>query len=184
MNANTKTIALRPVEMTGEVMEDLERRGLILRICPNHDELSAPLGETQWKMLYEPQEGYGPHKLISVTVNREEFAAFGVHPDNEEFWLVGDSDTQPLFLAIALISPEELAAKIAAGTLEASDFIALRVKYNDPWVSFFVMRANVPHGEAIVNAGKRPPTFYVTESRDLPLPLTDMGDYRLKALCE
>jgi hypothetical protein len=179
-----KIIGLRPVEMTGEVMEFLERRGLITRLCPNHDELAPPLGEIAWKMLYEPKEGYGPHKIISVTVNREEFAAFGVHPDNEEFWLIGDDDTQPMYLAISLISAEELGAKISAETLEASDFIALRVKYNDPTVSFFVMRENVPHGEAIVNAGKRPPSFYVTESRDLPLPLTDMGDYRLKVLHE
>ncbi|MDR0651932.1 MAG: hypothetical protein LBG12_01365 [Synergistaceae bacterium] len=175
-----KIIELSPVEMTGDVMEFLERRGLITRLCPNRHELAPPLGETAWKTLYEPKDGYGPHKLISVTVNREEFASFGVHPDNEEFWLIGDADTQPMYLAISLVTAEELGAKTAAGTLEPSDFIALRAKYNDPLVSFFVMLANVPHGEAIVNAGKRPPTFYVTESRDLPLPLTDMGDYRLK----
>ncbi|MDR1580618.1 MAG: hypothetical protein LBS35_09700 [Synergistaceae bacterium] len=179
-----KIIDLRPVEMTVEVMELLERRGLIVRLCPNHDELAPPLGETAWKMLYEPKEGYGPHKLIAVTVNREEFAGFGTHPDNEEFWLIGDEDTQPMYLAISLITAEELGAKISAGALESSDFIALRVKYNDPHVSFFVMRSGVPHGEAIVNVGKRPPAFYVTESRDLPLPLTDMGDYRLKVTRE
>jgi hypothetical protein len=179
-----KTIGLNPVEMTVDVMEFLERRGLIIRLCPNHDELAPPPGEIAWKTLYEPKEGYGPHKLISVTVNREEFAAFGVHPDNEEFWLIGDDDTQPMYLAVSLISEKGLRAKIAAGTLEASDFVALRAKYNDPGVSFFVMRANVPHGEAIVDVGKRPPTFYVTESRDLPLPLTDLGDYRLRVLRE
>ncbi|MDR1508580.1 MAG: hypothetical protein LBS53_02970 [Synergistaceae bacterium] len=179
-----KIIGLSPVEMTGDVMEVLERRGLITRLCPNHDELAPPLGEIAVKTLYEPKEGYGAHKLISVTVNREEFAGFGVHPDNEEFWLIGDADTQPMYLAVSLLSAEELDSKIAGGSLESSDFITLRVKYNDPWVSFFVMHANVPHGEAIVNTGKRPPTFYVTESRDLPLPLTDMGDYRLKVLSE
>jgi hypothetical protein len=168
--------------MTVQVMEDLEKRGLIIRLCPNHDELEAKPGETLWKLLYEPKEGYGPHRLISVTVNREEFAGFGTHPDNEEFWLVGDSDTQPMYLAIALISKDELDAKIAAQTLSSEDFITLHVKYNDPEASFFVMRANVPHGEAIVNHGKRPPTFYVTESRDLPLPLTVMGDYNLNVL--
>jgi hypothetical protein len=177
-----KTLGLSPVEMTGDIMESLERRGLITRLCPNHDELAPPLGETAWKMLYEPREGYGPHKLISVTVNREEFAAFGVHPDNEEFWLIGDSDTQPLYLAVSLLTAEALSAKIAGGTLEASDFVALRVTATAPRDSLFVTRATAPHGEASVNAGKRPPTLYVTESRDLPLPLTDMGDYRLKIL--
>ncbi|MDR1965801.1 MAG: hypothetical protein LBQ36_03750 [Synergistaceae bacterium] len=175
-------IGLRPVEMTERVMEDLERRGLIIRLCPNHDELDAPRGQTVWKLLYEPKEGYGPHRLISVTVNREEFAGFGTHPDNEEFWLIGDSDTQPMYLAIALVSREELDAKISDHTLSPGDFITLRVKYNDPAVSFFVMLEGVPHGEAILDRGKRPPTFYVTESRDLPLPLTDMGDYKLEVI--
>ncbi|MDR2470421.1 MAG: hypothetical protein LBD27_08120 [Tannerella sp.] len=174
------TLKLQPVEMTGEVMKDLERRGLILRLCPGHDELDAPLGETLWKLIYEPKEGYGPHRLITVTVNRVEFAAFGTHPDNEEFWLIGNADTQPMFLAIALICAKELDQKIANRTLQAKDFIALRVKYNDPEVSFFVMRANVPHGEAILDKGKRPASFYVTESRDLPLDFTAFGDYRLK----
>jgi hypothetical protein len=174
------TIYLRPVEMTGQIMEDLEKRGLIMRLCPKHDELDAPPGETLWKLLYTPKEGYGPHRLITVAVNREEFAGFGVHPDNEEFLLIGDDNTQPMYLAISFLNEAELAAKIAAETLAESDFIALRVKYNDPEVSFFVMRAGVPHGEAIVNGGKKPASFYVTESLNLPLDLTAFGNYELK----
>jgi hypothetical protein len=165
--------------MTERVMAELEEKGLIIRLCPGHDDLDAPPGETVWKLLYEPKEGYGPHRLISVTVNREGFAGFGTHPDNEEFWLVGNGDTQPLYLAISFLSEAELAAKIAAGSLEESDFIALRLKYNDPALSFFVMRAGVPHGEAIVDCKKRPPSFYVTESLTLPLNLTAFGDYEL-----
>jgi hypothetical protein len=177
-------IELRPVEMTEEVMRDLEGRGLVIRLCPNRHELDAPPGETPWKLLYEPKEGYGPHRLISVTVNREEFAGFGTHPDNEEFWLIGDPGTQPMYLVISLISASELGERISGKTLSEDDFIALRVKYNDPWASFFVMLAGVPHGEAISGTGKRPPTFYVTESRDLPLSLTNMGDYKLKIALE
>ena len=170
---------LHPVEMTEQVMIDLEKKGLIIRLCPGHDELNAPQGETLWKLIYEPKEGYGPHRLITVTVNREEFAGFGTHPDNEEFWLLGSEDTQPMYLVISLLTPEKLAAKIGAGALEKNDFIALHIKYNDPRVSFFVMRAGVPHGEAIVNRGKRPPSFYVTESLNLPLDLTPFGDYQI-----
>jgi hypothetical protein len=174
------TLNLKPVEMTEQVMVGLEKKGLIIRLCPGHDELNAPRGETLWKLLYEPKEGYGPHRLITVTVNREEFAGFGTHPDNEEFWLLGSEDTQPMYLAISFLAAEKLAAKIDAGILEENDFIALRIKYNDPEVSFFVMCAGVPHGEAIVNRGKRPPSFYVTESLNLPLDLTRFGDYQIK----
>ena len=173
-------LELRPAEMTEDVMKELEERGLIIRLCPNHDELPAPPGETLWRLIYEPKDGYGPHRLITVTVNREEFAGFGSHPDNEEFLLIGDADTQPLFIVIALVSADELNEKISSRTLRTDDFIALRARFNDPRVSFFVMRAGVPHGEATADEGKRPPSFYVTESRDLPLDLTVFGDYRLK----
>lgn len=174
-----KRLAIPSTEMTPEVMADLEARGLILRLCPNHEALDAPKGETTWRLMYEPKEGYGPHRLITIRVNREPFAGFGTHPDCEEFWCVGDPDTQPMYLAIALIGNDELNEKIRAGTLSEADFIMLRVRYNDPAVSFFVMRAGVPHGEAIVDHGKPPAAFYVTESRDLPLILTDFGDYEL-----
>ena len=43
------------------------------------------------------------------------------------------------------------------------------------------MLADVPHGEAIVPvAGKPAPSFYVTESRDLPLDVIDLRKYRLR----
>lgn len=174
------SLELRPAEMTESVMKDLEERGLIIRLCPNHDALPAAPGETLWRLVYEPKDGYGPHRLITVTVNREEFAGFGTHPDNEEFLLIGDAETQPLFIVIALVSAGELDEKISSRTLRPDDFIALRARFNDPRVSFFVMRAGVPHGEAIADEGRRPPSFYVTESRDLPLDLTVFGDYRLK----
>ncbi|MFP3089496.1 hypothetical protein LQZ21_04125 [Treponema sp. TIM-1] len=174
---------LKAVEMTEQIMESLEKKGLIMRLCPGHDELDTPYGETLWKLIYEPKEGYGPHRLITVTVNREEFAGFGTHPDNEEFWLLGDSNTQPMYLIISFLTGETLAKKISDGTLQESDFITLHIKYNDPSVSFFVMRAGVPHGEAIVDRGRRPPSFYVTESLNLPLNLIPFGNYQIK-ICD
>jgi len=72
-----------------------------------------------------------------------------------------------------------LLAKVAAGIVSPADFVCLRVKWNDPEVSFFTMLADVPHGEAITAAEGRNPTFYVTESRDLPNDLFDLGGYEL-----
>lgn len=176
-----KILLLNPVEMSAEIMEDLEKLGLIIRLCPNRDDTPfAKQGEAFGKTLYEPIEGYGPHKIITVIVNRETFSGFGTHPDNEEFILIGNDNTQPLYLAIAYLTRENLDKKIATKTLEASDFIALHVRYNDPAVSFFVMKAGVPHGEAIIDLGRKPASFFVTESRDLPLDLTDFCDYLLQ----
>ena len=174
-----KRLAIKPTDMTREVMAELEARGLIIRLCPGHEAFEAPAGETTWRLMYEPREGYGPHRLIAIRVNREAFAGFGTHPDNEEFWCVGSEDVQPMYLAIALISNDRMMEKIADRTLSEDDFVMLRIRYNDPEVSFCVMCAGVPHGEAIVDHGKAPAAFYVTESRDLPLDLTDMGEFEL-----
>lgn len=173
------TIRLRPVEMTPAVMQDLEDRGLIIRLCPNHHELPVRPGQTLGKSIYESAPAYGPHKLITVTVDRPNFAAFGAHPDNEEFLLIGDPDTKPLYLAVALYRREELDRRIAARRLGADDFVCLRVKYNDPEVSFFTMLADVPHGEAVANGAGRPASFYVTEPCDMGIELTAFGDYEL-----
>ena len=89
-----KQIKIPPTEMTREVMMDLEAWGLIIRLCPGHEDFDAPKEETTWQLMYEPKEEYGPHRLISIRVNREAFAGFGTHPDNEEFWCIGDPDTQ------------------------------------------------------------------------------------------
>jgi len=53
------------------------------------------------------------------------------------------------------------------------------VTYNDPYVSFFTMLADVPHGEASADAEGRPPSFYVTEPCDMGIAFTDFGNYEL-----
>ena len=174
-----KKITFEPVEMTAAVMQDLEDRGLIIRLCPNHHELDAKPGETLGESVYESDKQYGAHKLITVTVNRSTFEAFGTHPDNEEFLFIGDPDTKPMFLVVALHRRVALDQKIADGTLAADDFVCLRVTYNDPQVSFFTMLADVPHGEAIADGDGRAPSFYVTEPCDMGIDFTDFGEYEL-----
>ncbi len=164
-------LALPSVPMTPAIMADLERRELIIRLGPRRHDLPAAPGQTL--------DRYGPHMLISVTINRVPFADFATHPDNEDFLLLGDPATKPLFLVVALMRRPALAAKVAAGTLSPADFVCLEVKWNDPKVSFFTMLADVPHGEAITATEGVCPTFYVTESRDLPNDLFDFGPYEL-----
>jgi hypothetical protein len=173
-------ITLHSVEMSPSVMEDLEKRGLIIRLCPRNHELPARPGETLWEPIYDSAESLGPHRLITVSVNSTAFAEFGTHADNEEFLLIGDSTMKELHLVIALRSQEEIQRKALENTLTGADFICLRARFNDPEVSFFTMRANVPHGEVVGHADGRPATFYVTEPRDLETDLTDLGSYRLE----
>jgi hypothetical protein len=174
-----KSILLAPVPMTPEVMADLERRGLIIRLGARRHDLPAEPGQTLDRPIYKSAERYGPHMLISVTVNRVPFTDFATHPDNEDFIFLGDPETRPLYLVVALMRRPELAARVVAGTLSPADFVCLKVKWNDPAVSFFTMLAEVPHGEAVTQTGGRSPTFYVTEGRDLPNDLFDFGPYEL-----
>ena len=174
-----KQLTLKPVEMTPATMQALEDRRLIIRLCPNHHELPARPGETLGASIYESAAAWGPHKLITVTVNRCTFDAFGTHPDNEEFLLIGDPGTKPMYLAVCLHRKDELARKIAGHRLTPDDFVCLRVKYNDPEVSFFTMLADVPHGEAVADVDGRPASFYVTEPRDMGIEPTDFGGYEI-----
>ena len=86
-----------------------------------------------------------------------------------------------MYLAVARCLRAEFEEKVKTGRLSAADLVMIECRYNDPEVSFFAMRADVPHGEAIVPvAGKPAPSFYVTESRDLPLDVIDLRKYRLR----
>jgi hypothetical protein len=176
----SEVIWLEPIDMTPELMKDLEKRGLIIRLSPRNHELPAPAGETLWEPIYDSAESLGPHRLITVSVNATTFAEFGTHADNEEFLLIGDDSMKPLYLAVALCDAAAIAAKAEREDLSASDFVCLRVKYNDPEVSFFTMLGGVPHGEAVAEAPGRPATFYVTEPRDIETDLTDFGPYELR----
>lgn len=165
--------------MTTDVMADLERRNLIFRLGARRHELPAQWGQTLDQSVYNSDDRYGPHKLLTVTVNRVGFAEFATHPDNEDFLMLGDPDTKPLYLAIALMRRAELEARIAAGTVTPADFVCLEIAWNDPDVSFFTMRADVPHGEAITATEGHPPSFYVTEGRDLPNDEIAFGGFEL-----
>ena len=174
-----KKVLMKPVEMTPAIMRKLEQKGCIIRLRPKAHELNPRAGETVSEDLYVSDKRFGPHKLITVTVNRAAFAAFGTHPDNEEFLLIGDPRTKPMYLAVALCKKNELARKIKTRKLSARDFICLRVKYNDPEVSFFVMLKDVPHGEATVAERGKPGSFYVTEPACMGYERTDFGEFEL-----
>ena len=177
-----RTLKIPVREMTKEIMEAMEEEGLIVRLAPHHHDIETPCGSTGFEALYEGAEGYGPHKIIALTVNRENFPGFGTHPDQEEFWLIGDNAAKPMYILVARMELSAFQRKVREETLTADDFYLLRAKYNDPEVSFFVMKKGIPHGEGIFDTEGVCPSFYVTESRDLPLDLCDMGNYEIEPI--
>lgn len=174
-------IDLQPVEMTPEVMQVLEDRGLIIRLHPGKHAAAVGRNQSNSAVIYASEDRYGPHKLIVATINAlEPFPNFGTHDDNEEFLLIGDPGTKPVYLIVGLEKKAELEKKIATGTLSAGDFVALHLRYNDPYVSFFTMLKDVPHGEVTVDGPGVPGSFYVTEPRDIVILSTDFGEYQVR----
>jgi hypothetical protein len=118
--------------------------------------------------------------LVAVINNLTAHAfAFGTHDENEEFILVGDPNTKPMWLIVAMCLEEELKKKIAIKFLLSDDFIAVLAKYNDPEVSFLKIQKHVPHSEGTTSGCVKPPSFCVTESRDNTLNRTEFGDYQI-----
>ena len=174
-------LTLNPLEMTPAVMQSLEDKGLIIRLCPGHHSAVTRHNESGNAVIYASQPENGPHKLIVATINALDVAPyFGTHVDNEEFLLIGDATTKPFYLLVALCKRAELEEKIKTHTLSAQDFAALHVRFNDPEVSFFVMLKDVPHGEVTVDGPGTPASFYVTEPRDITTELVDLMDYQLR----
>jgi len=178
----TQLIEVQAVEMTPAVMQDLEDRGAIIRLAPNRHTPSVAKGDNRDELIYQSDPAHGPHQLIAVTVDSPRFGNFGIHTDNEEFMLIGDPATKTMVIMVALCSQEELEQKAASGTLGASDFIALRAKYNDPEVSFFTMLKDIPHGEAAAEGEGKPGSFYVTEPGNMATHVTDFGDYDVRVV--
>ncbi|MCJ7713730.1 hypothetical protein MUO66_04655 [Candidatus Bathyarchaeota archaeon] len=175
----TIKIQLKSTRMSLSIMQMLEEKKKIIRLCPNHHELNPKDNSCLNKCLYASDKKYGPHMVIAVTVNWFEPLAFGTHDENEEFILVGGPHIKPMWLIIAMCSEEDLKKKITNKSLVSDDFIAVLVKYNDPEVSFFTMLKHVPHGEVTTSGSEKPPSFYVTESKNNTLNKTEFGEYQL-----
>lgn len=164
-------LKLKPVSADEKIMRELEERGLIMRLTPGGHAFEVRNGEAEGRDIYVSEEKYGAHKLISAVIDSPSFSAFGAHADNEEFILLGGVNERPLYLLISYLTADGLKRKTADNTVAASDFICLDCKFNDPYLSFFTMLKNVPHGEASAPGNGKPPSFYVTEPSKLGIDL-------------
>ncbi len=174
-----QTISLNPVQATDEVMTMLEQKDLIFRIKPRHNGLNPGQEDIAFTPVYVSDEAFGPHRLLAVTINRSTFPDFGWHSENEEFIIVGESDTKPLYLLTATVKKDELQRKIDEGSVSEEDFLLLDLTYNDANTSIFTMKKDVPHTEATKPGAGKPPSFYVTESDKIDLIKVDLKGYEL-----
>jgi hypothetical protein len=174
-----KPLVIKVEQMNEENMQHLESLGLIERLMPSRKKhrLTVLPGEGRGEKIYESDASYGSHTLFKCTINYSDFIKFAIHPDNEEFLLLGGIEEKDLLLLIAYDTYDVFIEKYNTNRLKSEDFICLKCVFNDPKLSFFVMKKNVPHGESTIGTGL-PSTFYVTEGSRLPLnqiPLEHLG---------
>lgn len=171
-------LKLHPKIGTPELLDELEVKGVIRRIYPNRDILDVKMGESKHVSIYESQSKYGPHKLIAVTINQMQPTTLTYHSDDEDFMLLGASKT-PMVLIVSLDYHDVLEEKIRLKKLSEDDFISIVVPFNDPYMSFFTMRAGYAHVETCLYESMDPPSFYVGECRDLDENRIDFKDYEI-----
>jgi hypothetical protein len=172
-------LVVKPVKATEKLMEFLEGRGVITRICPGHDHLVTAKGEARNETVYSTEPRFGPHKLICVTINTTEPRNFMYHSDKEDFMLIDKQGAEELILTMGLLHKDELNRRIEEGIISAEDFISIICEANDPYLSFFTMNPYYPHVETCRVTSDNPPSFYVGEPRDLDENLIDLKGYQL-----
>lgn len=172
-------ITIKPVDATAEIMAFLEDKGVIRRLLPGRDRLKVEPGDSKWREIYAAQDRFGPHKLIAVTINREQPQALAYHSDAEDFMLIDSPDAADLILTVALVPYDKLQEKIRENTVSQEDFMALRCRANDPLTSFFTMNPYYAHVETCGHVSDCPPSFYVAESRHLDENAIDFKGYQL-----
>ena len=172
-----KTIRLKPVRVTKQLLRRLEQRGLIttLKATP------GCLKESRVDLIYKTAEKYGPQKLICVG-KMDLNIQMTVHGDKEELLILTSTPKKykPLYLIVAMDKINVFRKKVKNGALKAKDIMAIELKYNDPATSIFMMNGNVPHCEVTVAGRGQHPLFFVTEPAELSFKIIDTQNYKLE----
>ncbi len=176
-------VTLIPKLMDESIMEELEGLGVIKRLLPkslqnpHQNEVSEETNRVV--TCYATGREYGGHKLIHVTINQSHLTRLTSHPGHEEFLLLGSQEATPLILVVSKHQHAILEAKFKDGSVVAEDFICLECIMNDARLSFFTMHAGYPHAEVCLKTSKKPPSFFVTESADLPEVFLELGQNQI-----
>ena len=176
-----KKLLFKTVDISPELLADLEERGLIKRFLPCADMLNLEPEIDRVDTVYSSDPVYGSHKLICVGKSITNLKLTS-HPDNEEFIIMNPLkiEFKPLYLVIGLVKHAELQKKAEADMLSEDDIIVIRLKYNDPETSLFIMLKDTPHWECTAPGAGKAPVFFVTEPTDLGMEYINLGDYVLK----
>ncbi len=180
-----REILIRPRELGPGEAQSLEELGLIRFL--RHPDLSVRRGLARDYFKGEDfrAEGKGFH---SVTITYTEIF-LSSHPEGQDeivFMWDSEARARPLFFVFALHPREEYVRRLEAGSLRAEDYLALRVPYNDPLLSSFIVRCGTVHCELTDLRSPEAiyPSFFVLEPVALQVRYTEESRHGLKLKLE
>jgi hypothetical protein len=156
-------IRLQAQRATPALLADLEQRGLLRRLVPSDKARHVPESAQVVERVELAAEGTGPWQMLVVACNRTKLDHLAAHGDIESWLFFADPASKPLLYVVATCGLAEFQAKVAAGTLAASDFVVLEIAPNDPETSYFTVPGGVLHDELTYPGPGRAPIFWVPE---------------------
>jgi hypothetical protein len=164
-----KDIFIRTQDLNLGIAQKLERLNLIFFIRHPDISLRRTLKADYYKGENLRADKHGFH---SVTITYTDiFSAY--HPKGEnEIVMMWDpvEKSRPLYFVFALHKKNEYLDRLKSGKISAEDYVAIRVPYNDPEYSSFIVWNETVHCELTDNKNSDLPypSFFVLE----PDPLT------------
>jgi hypothetical protein len=152
----------------------LEERGLVSFLRHPDPSVRRGLASDYFKGPDFRADKKGFH---SVTITYTEIFLSSHPKGQDEIVFMWDAlgDFRPLFFVFALDKREGYLRKLKAGGVAADDYLALRVPYNDPRYSSFIVRPETVHCELTDRRGPAEvyPSFFVLEPTALKVQHTE-----------
>ncbi len=176
-----KRIEIRAEKATPELMEQMEKQGLLRRLKPSKACLSVNEGDQVVEQVELAKKDSGTWQMLAVACNRFKLDHLAVHSDIES-WLFFSADptTKPLLYVVATCPAEEFERKAKDGTLNSGDFIALEIQPNDQQTSFFTVPGGVFHDELTYPGAGVGPVFFVPEPSEMSHKSVSLDNYDIE----
>jgi hypothetical protein len=180
-----KELELDIIDASVEVFELLERKKIVRRFLSNiPTSVDVPEGEYFSRTVYKTPEIFGTHKLNMIAKNMSS-VQIAYHRFSEDIILIKNDSTsfqKPLLFVVSLLKVDELLKRIETKRITNEDFLCLRLKYNDPELSFFTILEYTAHAELTIPGNGGNEIFFVTEPSEedyITIDSLNGADYRI-----
>jgi len=164
-----KQIILKPVDSCEKIFNLLEKKKLIKILKPTKKAIQTRTKTGTVDILYTSRKTFGSHRLMCIG-KRTTKVQLSYHKDNEDLLFLNPSniDYKPLYLIFATDKFDVFLKKLKNNKLKNSDFITVKIMYNNIDFSFFTVLKNTVHCEVTTEDDKKQhPVFFVSESSNL-----------------